>query len=80
MLIISYLYYLSMAPTGLFVALGIIGFFILVTILITVKRRYSMRGGTKSPIKRGLTKEFSGQGEQAVAEVAATSTESQTQM
>ena len=68
-----------MAPTGLFIMFGIIGFFILVSILITIKRRHSMRGAKKHPIKRSLTKEFSGEGEQAVAEAASTLTEVQTQ-
>ena len=68
-----------MFPTGLIIMFGIIGFFILVSILITVKRRHSMRGSTKHPTKRGLTKEFSAEGEQAVAEVSASHTELQTQ-
>ncbi len=67
-----------MVPTGLLIMFGIIGFFILVTALITFKRRHSMRGGSKSPIKRGLTREFSGEGEQAVAEAGATLTEANT--
>ena len=67
-----------MAPIGLFIMFGIIGFFILVSILITAKRRYSMRGAIKHPIKRSLTRESSGEGEQAVAEAHATLTEANT--
>ena len=67
-----------MFPTGLIIMFGNIGFFILVSILITIKRRNSMRGGTKHPIKRGLTREFSGEGEQAAAEAGATLTEANT--
>ncbi len=69
-----------MFPTGLIIMFGIIGFFILVSILITIKRRHSMRGSTKHPIKRGLTKEFSAEGEQAAAEASAIHTESQLQV
>lgn len=39
-----------------------------------------MRGSTKHPIKRGLTKEFSAEGEQAAAEASATHTEIQVQL
>lgn len=39
-----------------------------------------MRGSTKHPIKRGLTKEFSAEGEQAAAEASAIHTESQLQV
>ena len=57
-----------MFPTGLFILFAICGFFILIGILITLKRRHSLRLSTKSPVKKSLLRDFSSEGEDFCAE------------
>ncbi len=57
-----------MFPTGLFILFAICGFFILIGVLITLKRRHSLRLSTKSPVKRSLLRGHSSKGEQFAAE------------
>lgn len=57
-----------MFPTGLFIGFAIWGFFILIGVLITLKRRLSLRLSTKSPVKRSLLRNHSSEGEQFAAE------------
>ena len=67
-----------MFPTGLFILFAICGFFILIGVLITYKRRHSLRLSTKSPVKRSLLRDHSSEGEQFAAESQAALTQDKT--
>ena len=53
----------QMFPSGLFIGFAICGFFVLVAILITLKRRSSLSLSTKSIVKKKLLRDFSSEGE-----------------